>query len=180
MAFKVAGEIYHQDSSEELIHWSKSIFNSLQVGILVIDVETKTIVDVNPAAALMIGSRREDIIGNSCILYGCFGNKEGKCPVIDLGLDIEDEICTLNRKDGTELNVRVTVTSALRNNKRYLIKSFVGITGCVEKEEDWTEVEQALSNNIAEIKNIYKKNCVRDTAKVKQDLRQALNIMAGG
>ena len=176
MAFKVASEIYQQNGIEELVHWSKSIFNSLQVGILVIDVETKTVVDVNPAAALMIGSIRENIIGNSCTLYGCFGSKEGKCPIIDLGLDIEDKICTLNRKDGTELNVRVTVTSALRGNKRYLIKSFIDVAGCVEKEEDWTEVEQALSNNIAEMKSTYEKNYVRDTAKVQQDLRQALNV----
>lgn len=180
MDFKVAGKIYHQNSIEDLVNWSRSIFNTLQVGILVIDAETKTVVDVNPAAALMIGLRRENIIGNSCTLYGCLGSKKGKCPVIDLGLDIEDEICTLSRKDGTKLNVQVTVTSALHNNKRYLIKSFVDVIDCVEKEEDWTEVEQVLSNNIAEIKSICKKNCVRDTARVKQDLRKALTVMMGG
>jgi len=179
MAFKVAGEAYQHTYSEELIQWSKSIFNSIQVGILVIDVETKTVVDINPAAALMIGSYREDIIGNSCTLYGCLGNKKDKCPIIDLGLDIENEICTLNRKDGSKLEVMVAITSVLRNNKRYLVKSFVDVTSGNGGREDWTEVEKLLSSNIADIEDIYKSNCVKTAKKIKQDLHKALSMMMG-
>lgn len=179
MAFKVTEGAYQRTYSEELVQWSKSVFNSIQVGILVIDAETKTVVDINPAAALMIGSYREEIIGNSCTLYGCFGSKKDKCPIIDLGLDIENEICTLNRKDGSKLDVMVAITSALRNNKRYLIKSFVDVTSCNGGKEDWTGVEKLLSGNITDIKNIYKSNCVKTVKKIKQDLHKALSMMMG-
>ena len=157
--------------------WSKSVFNSLQVGILIIEAETRTIVDVNPAAAVMIGLRREDIVGNSCSLFGCSSNK---CPIIDLGLDVENEIRTLVRKDGTELYVSTTITSVLWNNKKYLIESFINVAGFMEKyEKDWQEVEKLLSDNTAEMKRMIRKNPACDTAKVKQDLHHALNVMAG-
>ena len=41
----------------------RAIFNTVQAGILILDAETKHIVDLNPAAAQMIGSPRENIIG---------------------------------------------------------------------------------------------------------------------
>jgi len=157
--------------------WSKSVFTSLQSGILIIDADTKTIVDVNPAAAVMIGLRREDIVGNSCSLFGCPSNK---CPIIDLGLDVENEIRALVRKDGTELYVSTTITSVLWNNKRYLIENFVNIADFMGKyEKDWQEVEELLSNNVAEMKKTIHRNPASDTAQVKQDLHKALNMMAG-
>jgi len=154
--------------------WSKSVFTSLQSGILIIDADTKIIVDVNPAAALMVGLSRDDIVGNSCSLFGC---SSGRCPVIDLGLDVENEVRILVRGDGTKLYVSTTITSALCNNKRYLIENFVDIT---EYEKDMQEVEELLSNNIAEMKKASHKNPVNDAAKVKQDLHRALSMMAGG
>lgn len=157
--------------------WSKSVFNSIQSGILIIDADTKTIVDVNPAAALMVGLSRDDIVGNGCSLFGCSSDK---CPVIDLGLDVENEVRVLVRGDGTELYVSITITSALYNNKRYLIENFVDITDFKEKyEKDWQEVEELLSNNIAEMKKVVHKSPVGDTARVKQDLHRALDMIAG-
>jgi len=157
--------------------WSKSVFNSLQVGILIIDADTRIIVDVNPAAALMVGLRREDIVGSSCSLFGC---SHSKCPVIDLGLDVEDEVRILVRRDGTRLYVSTTVTSALWDNKRYLIENFVDITDFREKyEKDWQEVERLLSNNIAEMKKAILKDPTNNTAQVKQDLHRALNMIMG-
>lgn len=158
--------------------WSKSVFNSLQVGILIIDADTKIIVDVNPAAALMMGLSREDIVGKSCSLFGCSNN--GKCPVIDLGLDVENEPRILVRRDGTKLHVSTTITSALWNNKRYLIENFVDITDFREKyEKDWQEVEKLLSNNIAEMKKMIHRDPANNTAQVKQDLHRALNMIMG-
>ena len=161
-----------------LYGWPKSLFNSLQVGILIIDAKTKTIVDVNPAAALMVGLNRDDIVGSSCSLFGC--SASSKCPVIDLGLDVENEVRTLVRGDGTELYVSTTITSALWNNKKYLIESFINVAGFMEKyEKDWQEVEKLLSANITEMKKTIHRNPASDTAKVKQDLHSALNMMMG-
>jgi len=162
----------------DLSSWFRSVFNSIQSGILIIDAETKTIVDVNPAAALMLGLDRENIVGNKCSFFGCLAGADDKCPIIDLGLDIENKTCVLTRRDGTTLQVAATITSILWNNKRYLIENFINITDLKEQyEKNWKEVETLLSNNIAEMKNIIAKNSINDGAKIKKDLHFALNIM---
>jgi len=160
--------------TEKLLHWSKSVFNSIQVGILIVDVETKIVVDINPAAALMIGSRREDIVGSQCSSWCYCLSKNGKCPVIDLGIDIEDELHVLTRKDGSKLDILVTITSAILDNRKFLIKSFVDVSGCREDEEDWSEVEKLLSDNIIKTKKIYS-SVNKNLSKVKQNLYKALN-----
>ena len=127
MAFEVAVDPYYINvvDKEKLLYWSKSLFNSIQVGILVIDVETKIVVDVNSAAALMIGSRREDIVGSPCTSCCFCSSKTGKCPVIDLGMDVENELHVLNRKDGTKLDILVNITSSILDDRKFLVESFV-------------------------------------------------------
>ena len=159
---------------DRLLHWSKSLFNAIQVGILVVDVETRIIVDVNPAAALMIGSRREDIVGTPCSLCcSCLSNVE-KCPVIDLGMDVENELHTLNRKDGSKLDIIVTITSSILNDRKFLIKSFVDVSSCVKDNEDWSEVEKLLSDNIVKTRKMYN-NINRNLSRAKQNLYKALD-----
>ena len=159
---------------EKLLHWSKSLFNSIQVGILVVDVETKIVVDVNPAAALMIGSRREDIVGSPCTSHCSCMSKDGKCPVIDLGMDIEDKLYVLNRKDGSKLDILVTITSSILDNRKFLIKSFVNVSNCLEDKEEWDEIEKLLSDNIAKTKKMYS-NINKNSSVVRQNLYKALN-----
>jgi PAS domain-containing protein len=68
------------DSEEHL----KLMLDSMQAGIALINAETFTIVNVNPAAVEMIGVPKEQIIGNVCYKYICQEEK-GMCPIKDLG-----------------------------------------------------------------------------------------------
>lgn len=157
-----------------LLHWSKSLFNSIQVGILVVDVETKIIVDINPAAALMIGSSREDIVGSQCTSCCSCLSKTGKCPIIDLGIDVENELHVLNRKDGSKLDILVTITSSILNGRKFLVKSFVDVSSCVIDKNAWSEVEKLLSDNIIKTKKMCS-NTNKNISKVKQNLYKALD-----
>ena len=143
------------DDNEDYIRWSKKIFDSIIVGILVVDVETKIIVDVNFAASVMIGSKKEDIIGNICSKCCCL-LKNGKCPLdgTDVIMDIENEECVLLRKDGSELDVLVTITSALKNNRRFLIENFVDVSNFVGSGKEWEKAEKLLHDNILRIRNV--------------------------
>ena len=58
----------------------KTIFNSVQTGLLIIDPDNHTIIDANPAAVRMIGDDRDAIIGAGCEDFICHTVK-GKCPV---------------------------------------------------------------------------------------------------
>ncbi len=164
------------DNERLLLHWSRSLFNSIQVGIMVVDVETKIIVDINPAAALMIGSMREDIVGSQCTSFCACMSKDGRCPVIDLGMDVENELYTLVRKDGSKLDILVTITSSILNNRKFLIKSFVDVSSCREDKEDWSEVEKLLSDNISKTKSMYD-NTNKNMSEAKKKLYTALNYI---
>ena len=166
----------HIIDRERLLHWSKLLFDSIHVGILIVDAETKIIIDINPAAALMIGFRIEDIVGKTCSSYCSCLSEDGKCPVIDLDIDIENELKVLSRKDGSKLDILVSVTSSILNNRKFLIKSFVDVSSCVVDKEDWNGVEKLLSDNISKTKEMYNnRNTNKNISKVKQDLYNALD-----
>jgi len=166
----------HIIDREKLLHWSKLLFDSIHVGILIVDAETRIVIDINPAAALMIGIRTEEIVGSPCNVYCNCLSEDGKCPVIDLDIDIENELKVLNRKDGSRLDVLVSVTSSILNNRRFLIKSFVDVSSCVINNEDWNVVEKLLNDNIYKTKEMYSNpNINKNISKVKQDLYKALD-----
>lgn len=171
------------NSYEELLEWSKRLFNSIQAGILIIDADNKTIIDVNLAAALIIGSIRDEIIGKRCISYPCFkvGNcincKNIPCPVVNLNLDIEDEESVLIRKDGTKLNLLETVSTMFCQGKKFLVKSFVNITNLKNSNQDWQEAEKILAENIIKTKSIHQSYSFK-ASKNKENLHKALDLMA--
>jgi len=167
---------------EELLEWFKRLFNSIQAGILVIDAESKIITEANPAAALMIGSVREEIIDTKCTSYPCFKNNSCvsclniPCPIANLNLDIEDEEAVITRKDGSKLNLLVTVNKMRCHNKKFLVKSFVNITSLKDSGQDWQEAEKILSENMIKLKDIHQSHSFK-VSEHKENLYKALDIM---
>ena len=66
----------------------RKILESVQTGIVVIDAETRVIVDVNAAAEAMIGASKADIVGRRCHRHICPA-EEGRCPILDLGQTVD-------------------------------------------------------------------------------------------
>jgi len=62
----------------------KTVLDSIQAGIVVIDPESHIIVGVNAAAGKMVGAAREQILGSVCHKYICPA-EIGQCPTSDLG-----------------------------------------------------------------------------------------------
>ncbi len=117
----------------------KTILGSIQAGIVVINAETHTIVDANPAAIKMIGSPKEKIIGHVCHKYICPAEK-GKCPVTDLGQKVDNSERILLAANGKEVPILKTVTSILLGGKECLLNSFIDIT---EKKKLESQLQQA-------------------------------------
>ncbi|MBC2704617.1 PAS domain S-box protein [Desulfobacula sp.] len=124
-----------QDSERRL----KTILDSMQTGIVVINAETHTIVDANPAAIKMIGAPKEKIIGHVCHNYICPAEK-GKCPITDLGQKIDNSERILLKANGEEISIIKTVTTVLLGGKECLLDSFIDIT---EKKKLESQLQQA-------------------------------------
>ncbi len=111
----------------------RSLLDSVQAGIVVIDEETRTIVDVNPVAAQMIGLNRKDIIGQGCNKVICRKNIQ-KCAA-------DGEQCSeklehlLDNMAGRKIPVLITSTIQKISGQKFIIVSFVDITERKKLEE---------------------------------------------
>jgi PAS domain S-box-containing protein len=105
----------------------KTILSSIQAGVIIIDVERHEIVDVNEAAAKLIGASKERIIGRICHKYVCPAEK-GNCPVTDLKQDIDNSERTLIDINGKTIPIIKTVAPVMLGNRSYLLESFIDIT----------------------------------------------------
>ena len=117
----------------------KSIMDSVQTGIVTINAETHTIVDVNSAAIKLIGDTKEKIIGQVCHKYMC-AHENGKCPIAGLGQKLDNSERTLTKANGEEIPILKNVVPIILGGKEFLLESFVDLT---EKKKLETRLQSA-------------------------------------
>ena len=113
----------------------KCIFDTVQTGMLLIDQETRKIIDVNTAAAELIGIPPKKIIGRACHKFICPAEK-GRCPIVDLGQEIDNSERILIRPNNTEIPILKSVTKLELNGRKYLLESFLDISKRVQDEKE--------------------------------------------
>jgi len=146
------------------------IFSSIKSGIMVIDAETHTIVNVNTAAAEMIGLDETEIIGKVCHKYIC-PNLCGKCPITDLHMTVDNAERMLITADGRQLPIIKDVVPVILYGRECLVETFIDNTGRKHAEEaliqkkdeleaayeQMTAVEQELRINFENLTETEKK-----------------------
>lgn len=127
----VGRDITEKKQAEEALRenqaWLQSILDSIQAGVIVIDPERHVILELNRAAAEMIGINKERIVNTVCHHHIC-PSDIGMCPVTDLGLSMEQSDRELLRADGARIPILKTVNRATINGKEYLIESFLDLS----------------------------------------------------
>jgi len=104
----------------------KLIFDQIQTGIIVIDPEQHTIVNINNHAETLLGLKREEITGKICQGSICPSHK-GSCPITDLHTPLQNSERILISTTGEKIPVLKTAAEASMGGKVYLIESFVDI-----------------------------------------------------
>jgi PAS domain S-box-containing protein len=146
------------------------IFSSIKSGIMVIDAETHTIVNVNTAAAEMIGLDETEIIDKVCHQYIC-PTLCGKCPITDLHLTVDNAERMLITADGRQLPIIKDVVPVTLHGRECLVETFIDNTGRKHAEEaliqkkdeleaayeQMTAVEQELRINFENLTETEKK-----------------------
>ncbi len=115
-----------------------AVLDSILTGVLIVDRETRHIVDVNPHAAAAIGLPKEQIVGKVCHQFVCPAQK-GSCPIIDLGHTVDRSERVLLRSGGVPVPILKTVVPATWEGREYLIESFVDISRLTQAENEARE-----------------------------------------
>jgi len=118
--------------SESLL---RSILESLPVGLVIIDAETRTIELANSASGVMFGADPIVIHGHRCHQYLCPA-QENSCPIADLGQTVDNADCLMICADGTTIPVLKTVTPIQINGRTKYLECFVDISSRKAAEED--------------------------------------------
>jgi two-component system sensor kinase FixL len=130
----------------------KTILESILTGVLIIDVQSHKIVDVNLLAAEMIGLPKEEIIGSVCHEFVCPA-EQGKCPITDLGQTVDKSERVLIKPDGSEIPVIKTVTAMSVHGHEYLVESFVDIADRKLAEQKQAELLEEVESINQELKD---------------------------
>jgi PAS domain S-box-containing protein len=126
--------------------WLKTIFDSVQSGILIIDPETHTIVDINPYAAGLFGDKKENIVGSVCHKYICPA-ETGMCPITDLKQNIDNSERLLIRADMSTCPIVKTVIPIQMDGKTFLLES-------IHDNAESSRVKEMLQKNSERLERI--------------------------
>ncbi len=121
----------------------ETILQSLQTCVLVIDAESHTIIDANPAACQLINVPRQSLIGQVCHQHICPGD-EGGCPVHDMCEQVHNSERMLLTSDGREVPVLKTVARLRLGDRACVLESFVDISA---QREQQAQLSDALSES---------------------------------
>jgi PAS domain S-box-containing protein len=105
----------------------KVIFDSIQTGIVIVDPVTHNIVEANPVAIRLIGLPTEEIVGKVCHHFICPADT-GKCPITDLGNEVDNAERVLLTAKGEKVPIIKTVTPIYLDGREHLLESFMDIT----------------------------------------------------
>ncbi len=119
----------------------RTILNSMQSGIVIIDAHTHRILEANPKAIEMIGSTHESVLGSVCHKFICPA-ESGKCPVTDLGQKVESAERVLLTHQGEKISIHKSVIKTILGGKEVLIESFVNLSKRKQAEEKLLESEE--------------------------------------
>ena len=105
----------------------KAILENAPVGIKIVDVESRKIVEINRAGERMIGVSREMIIDRPCCEFLCPESKDF-CPVMDSGEEIHNREAVISRSGGQNIQVTKTTVPVFLEGRKHLIDIFVDIS----------------------------------------------------
>lgn len=133
----------------------KTIFQSAQTGLLIIDPATRSITDANPAAARLIGADRQAIIGTSCDTYACYPARSGT--TVPAG-EVENAEGILVKANGRKIPILRTVVPVAISDRHYLLESIMDITDRKRAEDAlqsaYLELEQKVRERTRELSEL--------------------------
>jgi PAS domain S-box-containing protein len=168
-----------KNAEQDLVNsekYLKTIFNSVQTGLMIIDPGEQTIVDANPAAVRMIGKPKSDIIGSLCNTHLC--SSDSMCPITPAGLISDFSECVLLTVDQKKIPILKTSVPVSIAGKSLLLESFLDITDRKRAEDAMQMAYAGLEQKVRErTKELFEMNrSLQNEANERKKVMEELQI----
>jgi PAS domain S-box-containing protein len=132
-------EQFLRDSEERL----KTIVNSLEVGVVIVDTLTHEITSINPKALALFGATESEVIGKICHQFIC-PTEKGKCPITDLGRELDSSERVMLTAKGERVPIIKSVVRTKISDRDCLVESFIDVSERERAEKERLELERRL------------------------------------
>ncbi len=126
--------------------FQRALLESLPVGVMMVEPETRSIEQVNEHAAALLGASMNAIVGQRCHTF-VDPSEEKACSIGELGQDVDHAEGVLVRPDGTTLPILKTVKRVSLAGKEKYLECFVDIS-------ERKQAEEALKRSEANLRTI--------------------------
>ncbi len=128
-----------RESEEDL----KTIMDSIRAGVVMIDTDSRQIVDINHYAAEMIGRPREQLLGHDCRGLICPEDADCCLAMAPTSIPEEAEFRLLSSRGGA-IPILKTAATVRRGGRTYLLESFLDLTRQKKVEQDLAAEKERL------------------------------------
>jgi len=139
-----------------------TMLDSIDIGIVEIDGDTRMIININQYCSDLIGLDKEDVIGKMyCYELICCHNKTKQCSLSssDDYSKIHSECTAINRKTGQMIQVMKNAVKIPVSNRSNIVESFVNITERKKREEELNKARKRADEADAGKTSLLKKVC---------------------
>ncbi|MHC1701975.1 MAG: EAL domain-containing protein [Humidesulfovibrio sp.] len=121
-------------ATEAQEQYLQHILDSIQAGVMLVDPQTRRIMEVNAFAAALAGRTHDEIVGRICHGFVC-PNAQDQCPVIDQGQNGEQSVRELLRADGSTRAILKSVSRIDRGGRPILLETFIDVDDLLKAQE---------------------------------------------
>jgi PAS domain S-box-containing protein len=140
----ITGRVRAERALRESLEWIRTILNTAQVCIVLVDADIHRIIDANPMALKLLGLSRDEVIGADCQKIICLA--EGcTCPASGGEQMTDTSEHVLISASGARIPVLRTVVPVSISGRSVLVESFVDISGQKRSEAAIREANRKLN-----------------------------------
>ena len=123
------------------------IFNSISVGLLLIEPVSRQILDINDFALKMADRKREEVVGKVCHRLTCPA-EINDCPILDRHQAQDLSRRKMLARDGTEIPIMKFASYITRNERPLLLETIIDITDMENARLELERVKEGLEETV--------------------------------
>ncbi|MFO7904911.1 MAG: PAS domain S-box protein [Pirellulaceae bacterium] len=141
-----------EEALREKEAFQRELLDNVQVGVIVVDPETRTIEMANAAAAAVTGQDCEAMIGRKCHAVMCPA-QFGECPILDRAENLNNRQQTVVLPDGNHLAVLKTAVRVSIGGRDRLLETFVDLSDQKKTEEELRLSKEQLDGYVVALES---------------------------